>query len=190
MDLSAEVTMGTRETFIHTFIQFMDCLRCYALCFDDGLCKCSEHKPKRLRLKTEHKTSTGASLSDSASLQQASVFLLYIKEKDGWEVKEGGQRKNDEEQKKPKKCQKNYHKMREIDLKKRSGWRKRWGVGGGGGRGEWMSVKAEGRERVKSILIPLIHTSAVLPTGVFTCTHTTHTLVQNAGQIYCCLLCS
>lgn len=34
-----------------------------------------------------------------------------------------------------------------------------------------MSVKEEGRGRVKSILIPLIHTSAVLPTGVYTCTH-------------------
>lgn len=28
------------------------------------------------------------------------------------------------------------------------------------------------RERVKSILIPLIHTSAALPTGMFPCTHT------------------
>lgn len=65
-------------------------------CFDDRLCKYSEHKPKRLRLKAEHKTSTGASVSDGASLQQASVFLSYIKEKDGWEVKDGGQRNSEE----------------------------------------------------------------------------------------------
>lgn len=59
-----------------------------------------------------------------------------------------------------------------------------------------MSVKEEGKERVESILIPLIHTSAVLPTGGHKCalakyTHThTHLLPRSAGQIYCCLLCS
>ena len=40
-----------------------------------------------------------------------------------------------------------------------------------GGETERRSGREEGRERVKSILIPLIHTSAVLPTGIFTFTH-------------------
>lgn len=90
--------MSERLSFIQ-FIQFMDCRCCYAptvQCFDDVLCKCSEHKLKRVRLKPQHKTSTGASLSDRAILQQASLFLVYIKEKDGLEVKEGGQRKIEE----------------------------------------------------------------------------------------------
>lgn len=41
---------------------------------------------------------------------------------------------------------------------------------------EKMSVREEGRERVESILIQLIHPSAVLPTGIFACTHSTHAL--------------
>lgn len=43
------------------------------------------------------------------------------------------------------------------------------------GCGRVKRERMRGRERVKSILIPLIHTTAVLPTGVFTCTHTTCT---------------
>lgn len=48
------------------------------------------------------------------------------------------------------------------------------------GRG---TVKEEGRERVKSILIPLIHTRAVLPTGIFTCTHRAHTVFEHWSDL-------
>lgn len=79
-------------SYINTIYGLPVLIHTHCIVLDIGLCKCSEHKPKRLRLKTEHKMSTGASLSDRASLQHASMFLLYIKEKDRWEVKEGGQR--------------------------------------------------------------------------------------------------
>ena len=51
--------MGTRVIIIHTEDTVHSHHALTAQCCDDGLCKCSEHKPKRPRHKIEHKTSTG-----------------------------------------------------------------------------------------------------------------------------------
>lgn len=55
------------------------------------------------------------------------------------------------------------------------------------GEEETMRVREERKERAKSILIPLIYPGVVLPTGMFTCTHThadTHLLVRYRAVCY------
>lgn len=76
--------MGTRETIIHKedAIHGLPVLQpLLRSALTTGYVTAMNISQKRL--KTDHKTSTGASLSDRSSLQQASVyfFVIYLRER-------------------------------------------------------------------------------------------------------------